>query len=70
MEGSYWPKSVENLRRMKNGKLIFVVLVLLLAGALYFFDLSGPVILFFDWLLSAAAAFVAAIVEFITWVLS
>jgi hypothetical protein len=54
---------------MKNGKLILVVLVLLVAGALYYFDLGGPVIGFFGWLVSAGAAFLAAIVEFIKWVL-
>ncbi len=53
---------------MSNGKILFVVVIMLLAGILYFFGLAGPVLEFIDWLFAAAASFLSSVVEFIRWV--
>ena len=54
---------------MSYGKFFLVILMLLLAGLVYFFGIGGEAATILDWFFSSADAFLSAVSRFIKWLI-
>ena len=54
---------------MSYGKFFLVILMLLLAGLVYFLGVGGDAVTILDWFFSSADAFFSALSRFIKWLI-